>query len=180
MVYSQGYTSTVTQGQSVKDTHASSFGVDANVTFLGVFSVDLKTLKTYTTTNQWSTATSETAGQTVKTTIVPPTYADNYQGPTEFQVYQDNVYGTLMFPPVTFDGFILGAAPASQSILAGAQTSYTVSTPIVGTFSGSLNLSVTGLPTGVTAQFSANPINAGANSTMTVTTSTSTSPELTS
>ena len=176
VVYSQGYTSTVMQGQSVKDTHASSFGVDANVTFLGVFSVDLKTQKTYTTTNQWSTATSETAGQTVKTTIVPPTYADNYQGPTEFQVYQDNVYGTLMFQPVTFDGFILGAAPASQSILAGAQTSYTVSTPIVGTFSGSLNLSVTGLPTGVTAQFSANPINAGANSTMTVTTSTSTKP----
>jgi hypothetical protein len=176
LVYSEGYMSTVTQGQGAKDTHTSSFTVDDSLTFFGIFKTDLKTTDSYTTTNQWSTTTSQAESNTIKTTIVPPSYADNYQGPTEFQVYQDNVYGTLMFQPVTFDGFILGAAPASQSILAGAQTSYTVSTPIAGTFSGSLNLSVSGLPTGATAQFSANPINAGANSTMTVTTSTSTKP----
>ena len=174
VVYTEGFTNTITQGQSAKDTHASSFAVDAGVTFLGVFSTEVKTMNTYTYTNQWSTATSTMTGQSIKTTIVPPGYTDNYTGPTEFQVYQDNVYGTLMFSPVIFDGFILGATPASQSILAGAKTTYTISTPIQGTFSGSLNLSVCGLPTGATHTLSANPISAGGTSTLTVTTAAST------
>ena len=54
-------------------------------------------------------------------------------------------------------GFSLGATPASQSVIAGASTSYAIGiTPLAG-FSGDIAFSVSGLPAGATAQFTPNP-----------------------
>jgi hypothetical protein len=176
--YVEGYTKTATEGQSVKDTHSVEFSVDSNASggFLGIFSVDLKSSTAMTFVNQWSTQTSLITGQTVTTTITPPGFADNYTGPTEFNIFQDNIYGTLMFNPVAFPGFIIAATPASQSIAPGGKTTYTVSSTVVDGFSGTINLSDSGLPANTTGTFNPTSIAANGTSTLTITTTTAVAP----
>jgi hypothetical protein len=73
--------------------------------------------------------------------------------------------------------FSLTATPASQSIVAGNSTSYTASVSPINGFTGSVTLSLSGLPSGASGSFSPNPVNGGSgNSTLTVSTSTSTPP----
>lgn len=172
--YKEAYTVTATEAQGGKDTHTTSFSVDVNSSggFLAEFDVDIKNETTLTWTNMWSTQTSKTTSSSVSTTITPPVFSDGYTGPTQFAVYQDSVYGTLMFQPVIFPGYILAATPASQSILAGAGTSYAVSTTTQGGFTGTLNLSVTGYPSGVTPTFVSSSIAAGSGTTLNIATTT--------
>jgi uncharacterized membrane protein len=66
------------------------------------------------------------------------------------------------------------ASPASQSVTQGNNTSYTVTVTPTGGFTGSVDLTVSGLPAGATGTFSPTPVTSG-NSTLTVTT-TSTTP----
>ena len=71
--------------------------------------------------------------------------------------------------------FTLSAAPSSQSVIPGGSTSYTVSTGVLNGFSGSVSLSVSGLPAGATVSFSpSSPVAAGSSSTLTITTTAST------
>jgi cytochrome c peroxidase len=65
--------------------------------------------------------------------------------------------------------FALGATPSSQTLSAGASTSYTVTISRTAGFADNLTFSVTGLPAAATASFSPNPVS-GNSSTMTVTT----------
>jgi len=78
-----------------------------------------------------------------------------------------NLINTLA--PVTASGFILAVVPDSPLINPGTSELATVSIYGVGGFSGSVNLSISGLPSGVTATWSANP----ASSTSTLTLSAS-------
>jgi len=73
--------------------------------------------------------------------------------------------------PVT-PNFSLSASPASQSVVQGASTSYTVTITPSGGFTGSVTLSASGLPAGAAASFAPNP--ATSTSTMSVTTSSTT------
>lgn len=68
--------------------------------------------------------------------------------------------------------FTLSASPASQSVVQGASTSYTVTITPSGGFAGAVTLSASGLPTGAATSFSPNP--ATSSSSMSVTTSAST------
>jgi hypothetical protein len=71
--------------------------------------------------------------------------------------------------------FSLSASPASQTITQGGGTSYTATVAPLNSFTGSVNLSVNGLPSGATATFGTNPILGGSgSSSMSVTTSSST------
>src|SRR5207302_1509804 len=81
---------------------------------------------------------------------------------------------TLTVNPATVSDFSLSATPASQTIVQGAGTTYTVSITPSGGFTAAVTLSVSGLPGGVTASFSPNP--ATAFSTMTVGTGGATPP----
>jgi cytochrome c peroxidase len=65
--------------------------------------------------------------------------------------------------------FALGATPSSQTVSAGASTSFTVTISRTAGFADNLTFSVTGLPAAATASFSPNPTS-GNSSTMTVTT----------
>jgi hypothetical protein len=69
--------------------------------------------------------------------------------------------------------FSLTAAPSSQSVTQGNNTTYTATVTPTGGFTGSVTLSVSGLPAGASGTFSPNPLASG-NSTLTVTTSSST------
>ena len=73
-----------------------------------------------------------------------------------------NVYGLL---PVDFS---ISATPSPQIVVPGGNTTYTVSAVSQAGFAGSVDLSVTGLPTGATASFSPPSISGPGSSTMTV------------
>jgi hypothetical protein len=68
--------------------------------------------------------------------------------------------------------FSLSAAPASQTVVRGRPTSYTATVRPTGTFSGSVTLSVAGLPSGASASISPNPTTG--SSTINVQTASST------
>jgi serine protease len=65
--------------------------------------------------------------------------------------------------------FALVPSPTSRSVTLGSGTSYTITTTPSGGFTGSVSLSQSGLPSGVTASFDPNP--ATSSSTLSVTTS---------
>jgi hypothetical protein len=95
----------------------------------------------------------------------------------------------VQYPAGSFDGdyvcqaaggppnvdFALSASPASQTVAQGATTSYTVTITSTGGFSGSVNLAVSGLPSGATGTLSPNPVttsSSSATSTLSITAST--------
>jgi hypothetical protein len=79
-----------------------------------------------------------------------------------------NVYG------LTTPDFTISATPASQGVNPGSSASYTVSTSSIFNFSGSVTLSVTGLPSGASASFAANNFATPGSTKLTVNTSSST------
>ena len=81
---------------------------------------------------------------------------------------------TLVVSSASSPNFSLSASPSSQTVTRGNPTSYTATVTPSGGFTGSVSLSVSGLPSGASATFSVNPIAGSGNSTMSVTTSTST------
>jgi hypothetical protein len=64
--------------------------------------------------------------------------------------------------------FSLAASPSSASIVASTSASFTVSTAPLNGFSDSIALSLSGLPSGVTAGFYPAPVAAGGSSTLTI------------
>ncbi len=70
--------------------------------------------------------------------------------------------------------FSLSATPASQAVTAGGSASYTVSATLLNGFNGTISLSASGLPSGVTASFNPSSINGAGTSTLTLSTTNST------
>jgi hypothetical protein len=79
-------------------------------------------------------------------------------------------------PATVTNNFSITATPASQTITQGGSGPYTVATATTSGAAQSVNLSVSGLPTGASASFSPNPITSGSSSTMSVTVGSSTAP----
>jgi hypothetical protein len=80
---------------------------------------------------------------------------------------------TLVVQAAAAPGYSLSANPSSHSVVQGARTSYAVTITRTGGFAGAVTLSVSGLPTGVTATF--NPASTtGTSSTLSVTTRSTT------
>ena len=78
---------------------------------------------------------------------------------------------TVGTPPADYT---IGATPGSQSISQGSSATYTTSISGLNGFTGTVNLSVSGLPTGATASFNPTSITASGSSSLAVTTATST------
>ncbi len=70
------------------------------------------------------------------------------------------------------DDFSINASPSSQTVVQGSSTTYTATVTPSGGFTGAVTLSASGLPSGATASFSANPTTS--TSTLSVTTATTT------
>jgi regulation of enolase protein 1 (concanavalin A-like superfamily) len=92
-------------------------------------------------------------------------------------------HNTAALSTATFDNvgittpapdFSLSASPASQTVTAGGTISYTATTTAVNGFSGSVALSVSGLPAGASASFSPTSVGGSGSSTLSVVTSSST------
>jgi len=163
------HVTTATQGQGAKDTRQVEFSEAFTATggFFVSFTDSLTKANTLISTNEWSTTDTEKTGQTAFLSVTGPTEDAHYQGPIEFNVFQDNVYGSFMFgfiPPPTFNLFV---SPASQSVSVNNCVDSTVNVgALVSGFNSSVNLSVSGLPTGVTATLNPNPVIGAGASTM--------------
>ena len=72
--------------------------------------------------------------------------------------------------------FTLSATPASETVVPGGTTSYTVTIGAQNGFTGTVALSVSGLPAGASASFNPTSISGAGSSTLTVTTTSSTPP----
>jgi subtilisin-like proprotein convertase family protein len=68
------------------------------------------------------------------------------------------------------DGFNLNVTPTTQNVCAGTNAVYTIDVLQFGNFTNQVNLSVSGLPVGANASWSANPANTPSTSTFTITT----------
>jgi autotransporter-associated beta strand protein len=78
-----------------------------------------------------------------------------------------------LFKLVSVSQAILSATPALQTITAGGRISFSINLSVNSCFSGSLALSVTGLPTGASASFNPASLSGSGSSILTVTTSVS-------
>jgi len=92
--------------------------------------------------------------------------------------HSDTALNTSTFDNVSIAGpspdFTIAATPASQTVTQGGSTSYTASVSSLNGFAGTVNLSVTGLPSGATGTFNPTSISGSGSSTLSVTTSAST------
>jgi hypothetical protein len=95
--YTIVYGDTTTQGQQASASYSVSNSVNGSDVFLSLWNENVKYQNTLTWTDQWSETTTNTTTQTVTLTINEPT--GSYGGPTQFEVYKDNVYQTFMLYP---------------------------------------------------------------------------------
>jgi hypothetical protein len=70
--------------------------------------------------------------------------------------------------------FSISATPSTQTVTAGGNTTYTISTSAINGFTGSVSLGTSGLPTGASASFSPASISGSTTSTLTISTLSST------
>jgi polygalacturonase len=78
---------------------------------------------------------------------------------------------TLVVNATPTPDFSISASPGSQTVTAGAGTSYTTTLSAVNGFTGTVNLSVSGLPSGAASSFNPTSVAAPGNSTLSVSTS---------
>ena len=91
------------------------------------------------------------------------------------QLEFSNAANNCVLPPAASGpDFTIAASPASQSVIAGAGTSYTATVTATGGFTGTVTFSASGLPSGATASFNPTSVNGSGTSTMSVTTSSTT------
>jgi hypothetical protein len=170
---------TLTQGQ----TGTSTVTVTPSNGFNGTVGLGLSGCPSPTTTNPTPCAiapTSVTAGSG-SATLTVTTDASTTLG--SYDITVTGTSGSLSHTatvtltintPVTAD-FSLSASPGNRTVKAGGSGSYTVSVTPSGGYSGTLDLSVSGLPSSATAEFSPTSLTGGSgSSTLTVTTANNT------
>jgi hypothetical protein len=92
------------------------------------------------------------------------------------QLEFSNAANNCVLPPAgaPTPNFSIAATPASQTVTAGAGTSYTATVTASGGFTGVVNFSVSGLPAGASASFNPTSVTGSGSSTLSVSTSTTT------
>lgn len=88
--------SSATNSSQTSYTVGYTADTDANFFVGNSFSVSGK----YTTTDGWSSTVNNGTTYDATVSLTGPTYSADYTGPIDFQVWRDNVYGTLMLYPV--------------------------------------------------------------------------------
>jgi hypothetical protein len=102
------------------------------------------------------------------------TYVANGTSYTIQLEFSNAANNCVLPPPPSGPNFSIAATPASQTVTAGAGTSYTATVTASGGFTGSVAFSVSGLPTGASASFNPTSVTGSGSSTMSVSTSTTT------
>lgn len=175
--YSWTKQTTVSQGQGASETFSESFSTDLNASggFFASFTLDVKSSTMITLMDKFNALSTNQVGQTITASVTGPATTDNYTGPVEFDIFQDNIYGTFMFgfiPPPTFS---IAASPSSQTIIQGNCGDFTVATTaLVSPFTSSVALKAINVPANVTDSISPASITGAGSSTVQVCTTTGT------
>src|SRR5581483_11439247 len=107
------------------------------------------------------------------TTASTGTFALTVTGTSGSLTHSTTVSLTVNPPPPP--DFSISAAPGSQTVMAGGNTSYTVSVTSLNGFAGTVSLNVSGLPNGATGTLNPASINGSGSSTLSISTVSSTS-----
>ena len=123
--------------------------------------------------NPTSVAGSGSSTLSISTSSTTPvgTYPLTIKGTSGSLVRSTTV--TLVVNAATAD-FTISATPSSQTVLAGAGTSYSATVTPSGGFTGNASFSVSGLPSGVTGSFSPTSVAGSGSSTLSVSTNSTT------
>jgi hypothetical protein len=120
-----------------------------------------------------TTSGSSTLAITTTTAVAAGTYPLTITG-TDGTLTHTASVSLVVTAPIVGD-FSITATPASQTVQAGSGTSYTATITPSGGFTDTVSLSVSGLPTGASANFVPSSITGGSgSSTLTVNTTTAT------
>ncbi len=169
---------TATEGQGAAQTFKVGFSEDFKNTgsgFISKFTSEVKNANSLSLTNKFNLQRTNQVGNTASLSVTGPTVADNYTGPVEFNVFQDNIYGSFMFAFVTEPTFSLSASPGSQNISAGSCASFTaLVSALVSGFNSTVAFSASGAPSGAAPTFSPASITGAGSSALTICTSSST------
>ncbi|PYY18903.1 MAG: hypothetical protein DMG60_06490 [Acidobacteria bacterium] len=118
---------------------------------------------------------SFTAGGGVLTVTAPPN--GNIAPPGYYLLFLLNSAGVpsvgtfVQISPSAQPGdFSLSASPATQTVVASRSTTYTISVSPIAGFTGTVSMSVSGLPAGSTASFNPQAVSGAGSSTLTVNT----------
>ncbi len=122
--------------------------------------------------NPTSTTTASTLTLTASSTATPGTLTVTITGTSGSLTNYTTVFLTVNAVPTA--NFTLSASPSSVTIAQGANGTSAVTIAPQNGFSGSVSLSASGLPTGVTASF--NPTSATSTSTLTLMASSTATP----
>jgi len=123
---------------------------------------------------------SFTAGNGNLTVTAPP--SGNIAPPGYYLLFLVNAAGVpsvgsfvqLSTATQQIGDFSISVSPASQMVVAGTRTNYTVAINPISGFTGTVNLSVSGLPAGATASFNPPAVSTSGSSTLSIKTSLST------
>ncbi|HZR27273.1 MAG TPA: hypothetical protein VFA71_00725 [Terriglobales bacterium] len=163
---------TVTAGNGASYTASVSpiNGFSSTVS-LGVSGLPTGATGTFNPTSISGGSGSSTLSVATSSTVAAGTYPLTITGTSGGQSHSAAVTLVVNAPPPDFS---LSASPSSQTVTAGNSTSYAVSTSALSGFSGSVGLSVSGLPGGATGTFNPTSISGAGSSTLNVTTTSST------
>ena len=158
-------------GTSYTATITPSGGYSGTVTF-SVSGLPAGATGTFTPTSVTASGTS-TLAITTTTAVAAGTYPLTITGSDGTLTHTASV-SLVVSAPVVGD-FAVGATPASQTVQAGNGTSYTTTITPSGGFTGTVNLSASGLPPGASASFAPASVPGGSgSSTLTVSTTAAT------
>ena len=158
-------------GTSYTATVTPSSGYSGTVTF-SVSGLPAGATGTFTP-GSVTTSGSSTLGITTTTAVAAGTYPLTITG-TDGTITHTASVSLVVSAPVVGD-FSVGATPASQTVQAGNATTYTATITPSGGFTGTVNLSASGLPAGASASFAPTSVTGGSgSSTLTVSTTSAT------
>ena len=128
------YGSVSTAAQAGTDTYSVSSSVDASI--MAAITADFKASDTTTISSKWSSTTTNSIGKQAGYNICSPVATDNYTGPTGYDVWRDNIYGTFMF-------YAPNTTPSSPGTISLSPSPLNFGTTPVGSASTPLQVTLT-------------------------------------
>lgn len=168
LTYEAVATAGLTATTTTSNDYSAEFGVSAKLA-IAKFELKLAGDKKLTWEDKVGAEATQQAQQTATATITGPEASDNYTGPVQLDVFQDNVYGTFMFNFVPVQTFSFTVNPSSLGVIQGSCANYNLLvSALIANFGGTITFQVSGLPANVTGNFSPASLSGSGSSILTV------------